>query len=346
MKICFATHEGVIISKGGPYTKIMEVRDKLVQMGHQVDLFNMWDPKLNEYDIVHLVSSNFAVYNLARNMKQERVEFIVEPVFYSQHSSSFLKFFNTLDKITRGIAKGIWFDYGFTRDICEWSVKVTPNSSDEANIISEGLSIPKEKFKIIHNGVSNRFLNADPALFKKEYGIENFILCVGHIGPARKNMLLFFKAMAKINHPAVFIGRIIRSGETEKALDEANKNKNIKIIEALDNNSPLLASAYAACDTFVLPSLYETPGIAALEAGLAEAKVVITPYGGTKDYFKDMAEYVNPYFVDSIQAGIEKALNKPKDDKLKKHIGQNFLWDKIAYESVKVYQEVLNTRKS
>ena len=92
--------------------------------------------------------------------------------------------------------------------------------------------------------------------------------------------------------------------------------------------------------------MYETPGIAALEAGLAEAKVVITPYGGTKDYFKDMAEYVNPYSVDSIQAGIEKALNKPKDDKLKKHIGQNLLWDKIAYESVRVYQEVLNTRKS
>jgi len=346
MKICFATHEGVIISKGGPYTKIMEVRDKLVQMGHQVDLFNMWNPKLNEYDIVHLVSSNFAIYNLARNLKQEKIEFIVEPIFYSQHSVSFLKFFNTLDKITRGIAKGIWFDYGFTRDICEWSIKVTPNTSEEANLISEGLSIAKEKFNIIHNGVSSRFLNADSSLFKKEYGIENFILCVGHLGPARKNVLSFFKAVAKINHPVVFIGRIIKSGETEKALEEANKNKNIKIIEAIDNNSPLLTSAYAACDTFVLPSLYETPGIAALEAGLAGAKVVITPNGGTRDYFKDMVEYVDPYSIDSIQIGIEKALNKTKNDNLKKHIGQNFLWSKIADESIKVYQEVLNNRKS
>ncbi len=345
MKICFATHEGVIISKGGPYTKIMEVRDKLVQMGHHVDLFDMWNPKLNEYDIVHLVSSNFAVYNLARNLRQEKIKFIVEPVFYSQHSASFLKFFNKLDKITRGIAKGIWFDYGFTRDICDWAVKVTPNTSEEANLISEGLSIPKEKFNIIHNGVSDRFLNADSSLFKKEYGTENFILCVGHIGPARKNMLSFFKAVAKINHSVVFIGRIIKSGETEKALEEAGKNKNIKIIEAIDNNSPLLASAYAACDTFVLPSLYETPGIAALEAGLAGAKVVITPYGGTKDYFKDMVEYVDPYSIDSIQKGIEKALNKAKDNKLKEYIRQHYLWDKIADESVKVYQEVLNERK-
>jgi len=43
----------------------------------------------------------------------------------------------------------------------------------------------------------------------------------------------------------------------------------------------MLASAYAACDVFVLPSMFETPGIAALEAGLAGAKIVITKYGGT-----------------------------------------------------------------
>ncbi len=108
----------------------------------------------------------------------------------------------------------------------------------------------------------------------------------------------------------------------------------------------MLSSAYAACDTFVLPSLYETPGIAALEAGLAGAKVVITPYGGTKDYFKEMVEYVDPYSVDSIQKGIEKVLNKPKDDKLKEYIKRTFLWDKIAVESINVYQEVLNERES
>jgi hypothetical protein len=33
---------------------------------------------------------------------------------------------------------------------------------------------------------------------------------------------------------------------------------------------------------FAMPSLFETPGIAALEAGL-EAKIVITPQRGTKN---------------------------------------------------------------
>jgi glycosyltransferase involved in cell wall biosynthesis len=344
MKICFATHDGVILSKGGPFTKITEVRKKLIQRGIEVDLFNMWDSKINEYDLVHLVCSNFAVYNIARNMKVNNIRFIVEPVFYSKHSIPFLKLFNGIDKVVKKYSRGIWLDYGFTRDICDWAVRITPNTSDESKIISKGLSIPEEKFHIIHNGVSDKFLNADPALFEKEYGIKNFILCVGHIGPARKNVLALVRALSQIDHPSVFIGKVVSSNESKKILAEAGNNKNMKIINALDNNSPMLASAYAACDTFVLPSLYETPGIAALEAGLAGAKVVITPFGGTKDYFKDIVEYIDPYSVDSIKDGIVKTLNKSKDDVLKEHIKQNFLWDKISGETVNLYSEILKNK--
>ena len=342
MKICFATHEGVVLSKGGPFTKIKQVRQRLLEKDLKVDLYNMWDPKLNEYDLIHLVSSNFAVYNLARNMNVKKIKFIVEPVFFSTHSPSFLKFINNTDKFARKISRGIWFDYGFTRDICKWAEKVTPNTSDELNLLSAGLSIPGNKFSIIHNGVSDKFLNADPSLFEKKFGIKDFILSVGHIGPKRKNVLKLIRSLSKINHPAVFIGKIIQSGETEIVLSESSKNKNLKIIDELENNSELLASAYAACNTFVLPSLYETPGIAALEAGLSGAKVVITPYGGTKEYFRDMAEYVNPYSIDLIKQGIEKALNKPKDDRLKEHIKKNFLWEKIAAQTLSIYKDVLN----
>ncbi len=46
MKICFATHDGVVLSKGGPYTKIIEIRKKLIEKGIEVDLFNQWDTKV------------------------------------------------------------------------------------------------------------------------------------------------------------------------------------------------------------------------------------------------------------------------------------------------------------
>lgn len=108
----------------------------------------------------------------------------------------------------------------------------------------------------------------------------------------------------------------------------------------------MLASAYGSCDTFVLPSQFETPGIAALEAGLAGAKIVITPFGGTKEYFKDMVEYPDPYSVESIKNSIEKSLNKSKDDNLRNHIKNNFLWSKIAEKTSEVYGNVRDNIKS
>jgi glycosyltransferase involved in cell wall biosynthesis len=102
----------------------------------------------------------------------------------------------------------------------------------------------------------------------------------------------------------------------------------------------MLASAYAACDTFVLPSMFETPGIAALEAALAGAKVVITPYGGTKEYFRDLAGYVEPSSVVSIRNGIKAALERKKGTELREHVRKSFLWQTVAQKTAAAYREV------
>jgi glycosyltransferase involved in cell wall biosynthesis len=103
----------------------------------------------------------------------------------------------------------------------------------------------------------------------------------------------------------------------------------------------MLASAYAACDVFVLPSLFETPGIAALEAGLAGAKLVITPHGGTMEYFGGRAVYCDPRSVDSIHDGIVRALQAPRDNGLREHIRAHYLWDEVARQTHGVYRLVM-----
>ncbi len=343
MKICFATYEGVPLAKGGPFVKIMEMKNELEKLGHSVELFNMWDSveKMNQFDIIHLVGSNFSIYGFARNLHFRKIKYIVEPVFYSNHGKTFLKTASVIGKVTKKFIHGLWLDYEFIKDICIWSELILPNTSAEKKLISGAFNIPAEKFKIIPNGVSKKFINPDPSLFVNKYGIKDFILNVGHIGPQRKNILAFVKALSKINRPAVIIGKMLNAGETAEIKKEIGRNKNLLIIEELPNDSPMLASAYAACDTFVLPSMFETPGIAALEAALAGAKIVITPYGGTKEYFKDMAVYVEPYSVDSIAAGIIRSLDLKKSDNLKDFIKNNFLWETVARKTIQIYKQLL-----
>ena len=65
-------------------------------------------------------------------------------------------------------------------------------------------------------------------------------------------------------------------------------------------------------------------------------------FGGTKDYFKNFAQYVNPFDVDEIRNGIENKLNEPANSDLQNHIKNNFLWKHVAEQTLEVYKSVLN----
>ncbi len=341
MKIYFGSYQALSLLSGGPRTQILNLREALVKLGAEVYLFNSWEQiDRKEIGIFHLFAANVGTYHLAREAKNQGVKLVVSPIFFSRHGANTLALLHFFEKAIARIKKGLWSEHIFTSEICEWAELVIPNTKMEAMLLNRGLGIPVSKMIIVPNGVEKRFAYAQPDLFIDKYQIKDFILNVGHIGPPRKNVLNLIKALKFIDLPAVIIGRITRTPYAEACLAEAEKNKNIIIIPGLSNDSPLLASAYAACDTFVLPSWYETPGIAALEAGLAGAKIVITRYGGTDEYFGDHAEYVEPRSIESIRQGIEKALTRKKDRLLATSIMNNFLWDTIALKTLQAYNRL------
>ncbi|MBC8526675.1 MAG: glycosyltransferase [Candidatus Cloacimonetes bacterium] len=344
MKIILASYQSIMLIRGGPSYKIVETKKCLEKNGIDVHYFDAFDENLEllKADLVHLFAANIATYSLAKNLKHYGIKFVVNPIFFSGHSPTLLRIYQNFEKPFHKLFKRTYSDYSLSKQICECAELVLPNTRAEVNLISKGLRINPSKIQVIHNGVEDRFLNSDVSLFEQKYGIKDFILYVGHIGGPRKNVLSLIKALSKINHPAVIIGDIAHTKESKICLQEAKKNNNLIIIEGLSHDDPLLESAYAACDTFVLPSRYETPGRAALEAGLAGAKIVITKYGGTKEYFENMAEYVDPYSIKSIIRGIEKGLNQKKNDRLKNHIKENFIWEKIIDKTIQMYKEVLN----
>jgi len=227
-------------------------------------------------------------------------------------------------------------------DICSWANAILPNTYKEAQLLEDGFNIPKNKITIITNGVDERFYYADKSAFVEKYGIDNFILNVGHIGPERKNVLRLIRALEDIDASAVIIGRIENNANGRACLEEAKRNPRLLVLDSIPNDSELLASAYAASDVFVLPSLFETPGIATLEAALAGAKIVITKNGGTEEYFGDYAEYVDPTSIEDIKRCIMAAQKKTKTNELRHHIKNEFLWDTVARKTLKVYEQVLS----
>jgi glycosyltransferase involved in cell wall biosynthesis len=343
MTVFLAGYQASSILRGGATIQLINTHKYLGDFGIQARLFDPWARfRPEECDLFHLFASDLGMYHLGREIHTLRIPIALSPITYSLHSRRFIRMALGASRLLQRAGYGVWTDYAITSDLCNWSRLILPNTRDEAGLIIEGYGVSKDKVTVIPNGVDERFANADPTLFKKTYGIDRFILNVGHTGHVRKNVLALIKALARIDHPAVIIGRIVRTPYGEACLREAEKNKNILLIDSLDHDSDMLASAYAACDVFAMPSLFETPGIAALEAALAGAKVVITPHGGTKDYFESLAEYVDPRSVDSIRDGIVHALQKKQDDRLREHIRKEFLWPRVAEKTAAAYRTIIN----
>jgi glycosyltransferase involved in cell wall biosynthesis len=342
MNVTIVCYQAVSILHGGPRVQILQTKSELEKLGVAVSLFEPWEQfDAKKTDLVHLFSANLGTFHIARVLNDLHLPIVTSSIFYTRRPPAAIKLTLAANAMLKHMRTGIWSDYYYTRQICDWSRAVLPNTHDEGDLLADGIGVPREKITVVPNGVEPRFEFGDPSLFQKQYGLDKFILNVGHIGPERKNVLNLIRALKTIDHPAVIIGRITPGAYGERCLAEAKENKNILMIDGLHNDSGMLASAYAAADVFALPSTFETPGIAALEAALAGAKIVITPVGGTKDYFDDMAEYVDPSSPESIRTGIERALNARNNGALKAHIKQEFLWSRVAEKTLAVYKTVL-----
>jgi glycosyltransferase involved in cell wall biosynthesis len=341
MHVCLATYQSVNLLKGGPRTQILQTKKSLEKLGVKVSLFESWQEfELKNVDIFHLFSANIGTYHLAREIHKLGIPMVVTPIFYTRRSAATVRTVIRLNRIVGKIIRGTWTDYGLIAEICSWANMVLPNTTSEFKLFHHGFAVPESKMSLVPNGVEERFYYAEAELFKKTYGVENFILNVGHIGPERKNVLNLLRALETIDHPAVIIGRIEENDYGRQCLQKAKNNPRLLVLDNLPNNSDLLASAYAACDVFVLPSQFETPGIAALEAALAGAKIVITQYGGTHDYFQHDAEYVDPTSVNDIRQKILTALAKPKTPALRERVRKEFLWENVGERTREVYREI------
>jgi len=343
MRIHLASYQSIMLNRGGPTYKLLHTKRALEELGVDVKLFDMWDfnLKLTKDDLVHIFLANISTYSLATNLKLYNAKYVVNPIIFSNHPAWKIRLYQKLEKPINKLFIRSISDYKITNLICNNAEKILPNTIDERNLLVNGMDVNRDKMQVIHNGVEKHFADADSSLFQQKYGLKDFILYVGHLGPERKNGKNIIKALQQIEHPAVIIADILHNEEGEWCRKEIERSKNITLIEWLNHDDPLFASAYAACHTFILPTKFETPGRAALEAGLTGANIVITPKGGTKEYFGDYAEYPDPNSVSSIKQSIEFALNKKRTLDLSNHIIKNFIWPIIAEETLKMYKNVL-----
>ena len=326
---------------GGVRMQSLKTAEHLEKLSHRVTCYNPWENyALEDFDIVHLFLAGNETLTTARRLGESGSKLVVSPVFFTRRSPAAIRSTLKMEKIGKQMVKGIFSDYSIKASVCESADLVLPNTTDEAVLIRDGFGIPKEQISVVPNGVDLHFAEAGPDLFLSKHGVKNFTLFVGDAAARRKNVLALLQEHTPDDNPLVIIGKFDQSGYSRQCLDIINSRENIRSLSPVDHDDPMLASAYAAADVFVLPSQFETPGIAALEAGLAGCKIAITEVGGTRDYFGDEAQYINPESKGSIINAIRAAHDKPETSGLKNHIINNYSWEMVAKQTINAYQKL------
>lgn len=339
MTVGIAAPLSIAAVTGGVKTQVFQTVHHLRELGVEVEFINLEQTRF-DYDLVHVFTASPETLGIAKQVHEKGLPLVVSPVFFSNQGARVIRLSLFVERLLSKLGSGIGSEFGIKAQICQWANMVLPNTKQELELIRDGFGIPEHQLRVIPNGVESRFSLASPDLFMETYFKKDFVLFVGQAGAPRKNLKLLLEAAPRIQAQIVVIGNFYDNEYSRECLRLVNNTDNVLLIETQAHDAPLLASAYAACKVFVLPSFFETPGIAAMEAALAGAEIVITNRGGTQEYFGAFAEYIAPTSVEELVHAIHKKLQSTSSDVLKKHILANYTWDKVAQQTLQVYHSL------
>ncbi len=156
----------------------------------------------------------------------------------------------------------------------------------------------------------------------------------------------------RFNANLVIVGEGPLKGDLVTEIHSRGLDRYVHFTGSIDEAK--LVDLYKSSDAFVLPSLYEPFGIAALEAMASGVPVVVTDTGGLSEIVENGVTglKVPADDPDSLAIALHRVLNEPS---LAEHLKQNayrlisesYNWDLVAQKTLQVYGRALvETRRS
>jgi glycosyltransferase involved in cell wall biosynthesis len=217
---------------------------------------------------------------------------------------------------------------------------VLPLSDLEAEQLFEQFQCPRESMSRIHAGVATSYAGGDAARFREQFGLGDFVLCVGFIAP-RKNQLTLIRALRDDPRPLVLLGDVETPAYDRVCREEAETRTRAPVHFLPRQEPAVVADALAAAQVHVLISLYDIGPLVTLEAARAGCPQVVTTECGMRDYFGDGVTYADPEDLEGIRHAIETACAQPRSQALAERLTREFTWERAGEELASALQRTL-----
>ena len=328
MKIAFVANQGNCISgkSNGIRMQALIWKECLEKKGYSVDLVNAWDAyNWEKYDVIHFFGGG-NVLDLIPELYKRNHNIFVSPIIDSNKSAfsykiaSFwgcekLRLFSSSYKLRRikNFVKGF-----FVR------------SNYEAQFLLKSYGVDSSKVYLVP--LSYRTVGPYEENFRK----ENFCLHVSSFTQSRKNVMRLVDAAIKYDFRLVLAGSYGTEESFTPFKRKIDNSPNIEYVGFATDEK--LIDLYKRAKVFALPSTYEGVGLVALEAAVFGDEIVITNVGGPKEYYSDLAYFVNPYSVEEIGTSVLSAMKGGFQPKLKEHIEQNYNLETCISKLIEFYK--------
>ncbi len=330
MKVLLCARSDYANLSSGDTTIIFKIYSFLKEKGILVDICGANEEvDYNKYDIVHLfdIKNIFDTYKHFKLSNYSKCNIVVSPMYFNMN-----KFFKYSGYTERS---NLWNSCKVYREmILKKSRIIFCNSEYEKNLINKDFSI-KGEIKVVYNGVKINYEEVPLYNFKERYGLDNYILCVGRICES-KNQFVLSKVCDELGIDLVLVGTTIE----ENYLRECLKYAKVHYLGFMNEYD--LYNAYTFSTAHVLASFSEVTSFSSLKAASYGCNIVVTEEGASKEYFKDMAIYCDPYNYDSIKSAVKSSMIKRKNDILKEYIRENYDLDIMVEEIYNGYLSLMN----
>lgn len=320
---------------GGVSKRIVSFMDALNRNGVDCKIFDYWNDRIEDYDIIHFFKVQSEHYSLANYLTSKNKPYVISSIVPIE-KRNWIRLNCWLDKLKLHTL------IGMNREFMNNASFVVTESLQEKKYIEECYGINKIKIRSIPNGVYLNEDNVDKNLFLNKFHVtDGFVLCVGRIDP-NKNQLNLIKALNNTNIQLVIIG-----GPDPQNTDYFERCKviadsNVIFTGWIPDSDILLKAAYQSAKVVVLPSFKETFGNVILEGAISHSNISFNKDLVIKDWGIDNYAYTfNPNNIQTIRNAVEKAYYSSVNSELFDFVRKEFTWDAVAQKYIELYKQLL-----
>jgi glycosyltransferase involved in cell wall biosynthesis len=329
---------------GGDYLHLEAMTQALRARGVEVDISTDAHADVRAYDLVHIHNSVEPVSALQYylNARQQHKPVVVMPIYWTLArlwNAAIRAWTNPTDTMaleSERVRREMYL--ARERILLRGANLLLPLSCDEGDRLVSDFHVSRDRLVTTHLGVDEHFAQGNAARFVEQFGVQDFILCVGELA-RRKNQLNLLRALQDDTRPLVFIGKVAEPAFYAECQAAASQRTNVLFLPKQPPS--VLADAYAAARVHALVSWHDIAPMVTLEAAIAGCPQVITTECGMRDYFRDGAFYCDPEDLPGIRSAVDAAWNAPRATELAAAVCARFTWEHMAQQVVEGYNAAL-----